>query len=201
MGVGVRRLRACGCGAGELEPKSVAATLAAGGVSPELAYITAKFAALAPFARVADLLAELLPVGGTANAGTVRNRTMCVGAAIARFTQSDSMPREAGAITSAVIVGLDGGYARSRHRQPERTFEVIAGKIIDAGGTQHRFAFARNGSAAEDFTRALVRAGVRSGTPSTVLSDGDAGLWNLQRTMRFRCKISALVAGRFERMR
>ena len=183
VGVRVRRLRACGCRTGRLEPKSVAAMFAAGSVSPELAYITAKFAALAPFARVADLLAELLPVGGTANAGTVRNRTMCVGATIAGFTPSDSMPREAGADTSAVIVGLDGGYVRSRHRQPERNFEVIAGKIIDAGGTQHRFAFARNGSAAEDFTRALVRAGVRSGTPSTVLSDGDAGLWNLQRTV------------------
>jgi hypothetical protein len=156
---------------------------AAGSVSPELAYITAKFAALAPFARVADLLAELLPVGGAVNAGTVRNRTMCVGATIAGFTPSDSMPREAGAITSAVIVGLDCDYVRSRHRQPKRSFEVIAGKIIDASGTQHRFAFARNGSAAEDFTRALARAGVRGGTPSTVLSDGDAGLWNLQRTV------------------
>ena len=33
-------------------------------MAPELAYVTAKFAALAPFAKVADLLAELLPVGG-----------------------------------------------------------------------------------------------------------------------------------------
>jgi transposase-like protein len=82
-----------------------------------------------------------------------------------------------------VIVGLDGGYVRSRHRRPERNFEVIAGKVIDASGTQHRFAFARNGGAADDFARALVRAGVRCGTPSTVLSDGDAGLWNLQRAV------------------
>jgi len=35
----------------------------------------------------------------------------------------------------------------------------------------------------ETFVRALVKAGVRGGTPSTVLSDGDAGLWNLQRTV------------------
>jgi hypothetical protein len=32
---------------------------------------------------------------------------------------------------------------RSRHRQEERHFEVIAGKVIDAAGTQHRFAFVR----------------------------------------------------------
>jgi len=29
--------------------------------------VTAKFAALAPFAKVAELLAELLPVGGAIN--------------------------------------------------------------------------------------------------------------------------------------
>jgi hypothetical protein len=46
-----------------------------------------------------------------------------------------------------VIVGLDGGYVRSRHRQDERHFEVIAGKVIGAQGSQSRFAFARNSPA------------------------------------------------------
>ncbi len=49
--------------------------------------------------------------------------------------------------------------------------------------TQHRFTVARYGESADDSVRAMVRAGVQSGTPSTVLSDGDAGLWNLQRTL------------------
>lgn len=43
-----------------------------------------------------------------------------------------------------VVVGLDGGYVRSRH-QPERHFEVVAGKVIDTRGGQHRFAFVLNG--------------------------------------------------------
>ena len=83
----------------------------------------------------------------------------------------------------AVVVGLDGGYVRSRHRQEERHFEVIAGKVIDAAGTQHRFAFARNGQAAsaDAFAQALAAAGVHSGTPATGPCDGDAGLWRLQR--------------------
>jgi hypothetical protein len=81
-----------------------------------------------------------------------------------------------------VVVGLDGGYVRSRHRQEERHFEVIAGKVIDAVGTQHRFAFARNGQTAGG----CVRAGSRRGRGTrrhtgTVLCDGDAGLWRLQR--------------------
>jgi Transposase len=82
-----------------------------------------------------------------------------------------------------VVVGLDGGYVRSRHRQEERHFEVIAGKVIDADGSQHRFAFARNGQAAsaEAFAQALGAAGVHTDTPATVLCDGDAGLWRLQR--------------------
>jgi hypothetical protein len=183
VGVRVRRLRACGCRAGQSEPKSCAAMFATGGVAPELAYLTAKFAAHAPFARVADLLSELLPTGGAVNAGTVRNRTMRVGETIAKLTAADAPALDPGAVAPAVIVGLDGGYVRSRHRRPERNFEVIAGKIIDAVGLQHRFAFARNGGSADDFARALVRAGVRSGTPSTVLSDGDAGLWALQRVV------------------
>jgi hypothetical protein len=33
-------------------------------VAPELAYVTARYAALAPFGKVAALLSELLPVSG-----------------------------------------------------------------------------------------------------------------------------------------
>jgi hypothetical protein len=82
-----------------------------------------------------------------------------------------------------VVVGLDGGYVRSRHRQEERHFEVVAGKVIDAEGAQRRFALARDGraTAAEAFRRALAAAGVGAGTPATVLADGAAGLWGLQR--------------------
>src|SRR4051794_29187969 len=81
-----------------------------------------------------------------------------------------------------VVVGLDGGYVRSRHR-PERHFEVVAGKVIDARGAQRRFAFARNGQATASaaFRQALAAAGVRADMPATVLCDGDAGLWRLQR--------------------
>jgi transposase-like protein len=73
---------------------------------------------------------------------------------------------------------------RSRHRRrSECTFEAIAGKVIDASVTQRRFASTCNDGAAKDFARALVRAGVQGGAPSTVLSDGDAGFQKLQRTV------------------
>jgi Transposase len=177
----VRRFVRCPCRDLSEDPKSFSALTFESGVAPELAYVTAKFAALAPFAKVADLLAELLPVGGAANAGTVRNRTRRVGERIARLRPEGTEDPDIDAVTPAVVIGLDGGYLRSRHRRPERNFEVIAGKVLNLDGTQHRFAFARNGSSAVEFADAIVSAGVRLGTPATVLCDGDPGLWKLQR--------------------
>ncbi len=176
----IRRLLTCPCQNG-CEAKSFAAfDLEAATVAPELAYVTARYAALAPFGKVADLLSELLPVSGAPNAGTVRNRTMRIGEAVVQPTvTTTATPRPA----EPVVVGLDGGYVRSRHRRDERHFEVIAGKVIGAQCSQSRFAFARNSPAIASgaFKRALVMAGVTADTPATVLCDGDAGLWRLQR--------------------
>ena len=57
-----------------------------------------------------------------------------------------------------VVVGLDGGYVRSRYRLDERHFEVIAGKVISIEGNQSRFAFARNRPtiASDAFKQALA---------------------------------------------
>ena len=181
--VRVRRLLVCPCH-GPGEPKSFAALdLGAGAVAPELAYVTARYAALAPFGKVAALLSELLPVGGARNAGTVRNRTLRVSEDVVQPYSTGTVKRPAAQAVGPVVVGLDGGYVRSRHRREERHFEVVAGKVIDAGGVQHRFAFARNGQAAsvEAFRQALAAAGVGADTPAAVLCDGDAGLWRLQR--------------------
>jgi hypothetical protein len=179
----VRRLLVCRC-QGTDEAKSFAAfDLEAATVAPELAYVTARYAALAPFGKVADLLSDLLPVSGVPNAGTVRNRTMRVGEAVVQpHVPTTAEPATARPV-KPVVIGLDGGYVRSRHRRDERHFEVIAGKVIDAQGCQSRFAFARNSPAIASFAfkQALAVAGVAVDTPATVLCDGDAGLWRLQR--------------------
>src|SRR4051794_2002922 len=163
----VRRLLVCPCH-GPGEPKSFAALdLGKGAVAPELAYVTAKFAALAPFGKVAALLSELLPISGAQNAGTVRNRMLRVGQEVVPLRPTKNAELPAAPAASPVVVGLDGGYVRSRHR-PERHFEVVAGKVIDARGAQHRFAFARNGqaTASEAFRQALAAAGVGADTPA-----------------------------------
>jgi hypothetical protein len=178
----VRRLLACSCQETGAAKSIAAFDLEAATVAPELAYVTARYAALAPFGKVADLLSELLPISGAPNAGTVRNRTMRAGEAVVQ-PHAAKTAEAAAPPAKPVVVGLDGGYVRSRHRQDERHFEVIAGKVIDAQGGQSCFAFARNSPtiASEAFQQALAVAGVTADTSATVLSDGDAGLWRLQR--------------------
>jgi hypothetical protein len=145
--------------------------------------VTARYAALAPFGKVAALLSELLPLGGAQHASTVRNRTLRVGAEVVQAHAAEAPDQPAARATGPVVVGLDGGYVRDRHRGEGRHFEVVAGKVIRADGAQHRFAFVRDGQvpASEAFRRALAAAGVGANTPATALCDGDAGLWRLQR--------------------
>jgi hypothetical protein len=181
--VRIRRLLVCPCqGSGEAKSFAVL-DLGGNAVAPELAYVTARYAALMPFGKVATLLSELLPMGGAQNTGTVRNRTLRVGQDVVHQYLSETVKRPLVQAGGPVVVGLDGGYVRSRHRHDERHFEVVAGKVIHADGAQHRFAFARNGqaTASEAFRQALAAAGVHADTPAMVLCDGDAGLWRLQR--------------------
>jgi len=127
--VRVRRLLACTCqGSGEAKSFAVL-DLEAATVAPELAYVTARYAALAPFGKVAALLSELLPISGAQNAGTVRNRTLRVGEAVVQPHATKTAKPTSTQPAEPVVVGLDGGYVRSRHRHrhEERHFEVVAG--------------------------------------------------------------------------
>ena len=99
--VRVRRLHACPCrdagGAGSF----AALDLGKDAVAPELAYLTARYAAVAPFGKVAALLSELLPLGGAQHASTVRDRTLRVGTEVARPHAADpSNPPAARALVS-----------------------------------------------------------------------------------------------------
>jgi len=176
----VGRLLACPCQGGDEAKSSAVLELGGNPVAPELAYLTARYAALVPLGKVAALLSELLPVSGTQHASTVRNRTRRVGETVVQQQPSADMARP----TDPVVIGLDGGYVRSRHGGEGHHFAVIAGKVIDAEGAQHRFAFVPNApvAAADAFQQALAAAGVDADTPATVLGEGDAGLWRLQRT-------------------
>jgi hypothetical protein len=121
--VRIRRLLSCPCqGSGEAKSFGVL-DLETATVAPELAYVTARYAALAPFGKVADLLSELLPISGSQNAGTVRNRTLRVGEAVVQRhpaeTARPTTPQQPNrswsgsmAVTSAVGIGRRSATSR-----------------------------------------------------------------------------------------
>jgi hypothetical protein len=123
----VRRLVFCSCQGGHGAKSATILGLSGNAVAPELGYITPRYAALAPFGKVAALLSVLLPMSGTQHASTVRNRTRQVGEIIVRQPSVTETTKSA----EPVVVGLDGGYVRNRHRGEGRPFEVIAGKVVD----------------------------------------------------------------------
>jgi hypothetical protein len=106
--VRVRRLLACPC-QGLGEAKSFAAlNLEAATAAPELAYVTARYAPLVPFGKVADLLSDLLPISGAQNASTVRNRTLRAGEAVVQPHSIQTAQQTTPQPTQPVVVGLDG---------------------------------------------------------------------------------------------
>ncbi|HVI34727.1 MAG TPA: hypothetical protein VM684_00720, partial [Gaiellales bacterium] len=82
--VRVRRRLACPCRGAAAVKSCTVLELGKDALAPELAYVTARYAALAPFGKVAALLSELLPLGGVQHAGTVRDRTIVQVAVIPR---------------------------------------------------------------------------------------------------------------------
>ena len=116
----------------------------------------AKLASLIPFARVAELLADVLPASEGLNAETVRTRVGRMGRRL-----EDEKVREwfihARAPDPEVLlqypyyrrrhlnatVGLDCGHVRNRHPRPEHHFEVVAGRARAPDGTSRCFAFGR----------------------------------------------------------
>lgn len=106
--------------------------------SPELLYLETKWASLIPYAKVVDLLKEVLPVAQTLTPETVRRHLQATATKVEQalgeekdglFAGTDdwaAQPTPDGPMT----IGLDGGMVRGRHKTG--CFEVIAGKSIVA---------------------------------------------------------------------
>jgi len=106
-----------------------------GRASPELIYLEAKWASLIPFAKVADLLRDVLPLENSVNSESIRTHLQ---------TTAERMERDLGQERQLNLFdgseedweqqplpdGLDGGYVRAAHKQG--WFEVIAGKSVVA---------------------------------------------------------------------
>jgi hypothetical protein len=107
--------------------------------SPDLLYVETKWASLIPYAKVVDLLQDVLPVSETINPETVRQHVHATATKMEQalgeekddlFEGTDddwaAQPLPDGPMT----VGIDGGFVRARRKAG--FFEVIAGKSIVA---------------------------------------------------------------------
>jgi hypothetical protein len=111
-----------------------------GRTSPEMLYLETKWASLIPFARAADLLKEVLPVGDSLNPETIRSHLQVTAERIEqelgeerqlnRFEGSEEEWEQQPLPDGPITVGIDGGYVRAAHKQG--WFEVIAGKSVVA---------------------------------------------------------------------
>lgn len=137
--VQIRRVKACpGCGEQPVAPLFTRKSSTA----PEVRYWNAKLAALMPFGKVAEFLNEVLPSTAATNAATVRNRTRRVGGRLLR-DQAKPVETARRKPSKSLVIGLDGGFVRSRQAF-ERHFEITAGKLLGDDGECVRFAFATN---------------------------------------------------------
>ena len=191
----VRRLTSCRCqGESRRTFSSFPPSGQHGLIAPEWLYLQAKLASLMPFARVAELLADVLPASEGLSAESVRTRVGHVGRRL-----EDEKVREwsthARPATPEVLVrypysrrrhldttvGLDCGYVRNRHPRPEQHFEVVAGRARAPTGASRCFAFVRTRAfLCPQYVQEAV-AGVGGDLHHvTVLTDGDVGLRELQ---------------------
>ena len=134
------RWNRCACGA--TSPKTFRPTKAwlQGRTSPELLYLETKWASLIPFARVAELLKEVLPVGDSENQETVRNHLQASAERIEQelgderqlnlFEGSEEEWEQQPLPDGPITVGIDGCYVQATQKQG--CFEVIAGKSVVA---------------------------------------------------------------------
>ena len=132
------RLVHCGCQAAARKTFSPLTGLFAEHTAPELLYLESKWASLVSFGLTAELLKEVLPIGTTANASTIRNHLHKV----ARRCDADLGAEQAGFIDGcpadwkelpipegSIVVGLDGGHVRNWDDK-KSSFEVIVGKSV-----------------------------------------------------------------------
>jgi hypothetical protein len=144
--------------------------------APELLYLETK--SLVSFGLTAQLLKEVLPVGSTANAGTIRRHLHKIAVRHeADLGSEQSVGLESGLDNGqplpqeTVIVGIDGGYLRNWYDK-KRNFEVIVGKSLGTGRNDRYFGLVASQDDLSDRRLAAVLQDL-PGTPAvTMLTDG-----------------------------
>ena len=136
------RLKSCACQSATRGSFSPLTGLFTEHVAPEMLYLETKWASLVPFGVTVELLRDVLPVGTTLNAETVRNHLQRVATRMEgalgeeRTSWIEDCPPDPARLPlpeGPVVVGIDGGYVRARDPgrvRRDANFEVVVGQAI-----------------------------------------------------------------------
>jgi hypothetical protein len=148
--------------------------------APELLYLETKWASLVSFGLTARLLKEVLPIGSTANACTIRRHLHKIAVRHeADLGSEQPVGLESGLDNGqplrqeTVIVGIDGGYLRNWYDK-KRNFEVIVGKSLATGFNDRYFGLVSSQDERSDRRLAAVlhSQDLRRNPAVTLLTDG-----------------------------
>jgi hypothetical protein len=150
--------------------------------APELLYLETKWASLVSFDLTAQLLNEVLPLAGTAQACTVRRHLHRVAARhetelgagqpdAIKDAPAEGRPGQVG--QDPIIVGIDGGYVRNWDDK-KHNFEVMVGKSLAPGREDRYFGLVRSQDDQPDrrFGAVLQSQGLSRSPAVTLLTDG-----------------------------
>jgi hypothetical protein len=142
----------CTCWSGTTKTFSPLTALFTEHTAPELLYLETRWASLISYGMTTDLLRDVLPIGSTADASTIRRHLHRV----ATRHEADLGTEQPGGIEgdptdsrplpipqASVIIGIDGGYVRNWHDR-KHNFEVIVGKSLAAGRDDRYFGLVRS---------------------------------------------------------
>src|SRR4051794_8222739 len=172
------RFHHCSCQPGAARTFSPLNLLLTERIAPELLYLETRWASLVSYGMTADLLKDVLPIGGTADASTIRRHLHKVAGrhdADLGDEQLDGLDEGKGQPLpqAAVIVGIDGGYVRNWHDK-KHNFEVVVGKAMAADRDDRYFGLVRSQDEqpGRRFREVLRTQALPVTQPVTMLTDG-----------------------------
>jgi hypothetical protein len=172
------RFHHCPCQPGAAKTFSPLNLLLTERMAPELLYLETRWASLVSDGMTAELLKDVLPIGGTADASAIRRHLHKV----AGRHDADLGDEQPGGLNAgkdqplpqgSVIVGIDGGYVRNWHGK-KHNFKVVVGKSMAADRDDRYFGVVRSQDEqpGRRFHEVLQSQGLPVTQPVTMLTDG-----------------------------
>lgn len=185
------RVHRCRCEESATKTVSLLSDWAGEHTHPALKYMETRWASMISYEMTTRLLKDILPVGESLNASTVRNHLCLVAQRLDAEAEEhpgylSGCPRDWGNLPrpgKPLVVGIDGGYVRDRDEK-KRNFEIIAGKSFSVGTPEdtRRFGFVQKDDCHPErrLMAHLSAQGMQANQQIFFLSDGADNLRELQ---------------------